>query len=75
MNVIYTGHYVTEQSVIMICFTLSIGGGAKRFLQVAVPAHGLDNEQVHDAMATAAMELMRHHSAPPWEEDSLPLWR
>jgi len=74
MKITYTGNYVDEKHDVVICFTASVGGGPKRFLTCKVPARSLDTEEVHNAMAYAALALLGPQTAPPWEVDTLPLW-
>ena len=62
----YTGNFVDERGDVIVCLALSVGGGPNTFLSVRVPARSLDTQEVHDAMARAALALVEHHD---WREE------
>ncbi len=74
MKIEYTGHYVDEQNRVCVCLRVSVGGGPSRHHVVKIWARAFDTQEVHDAMAAAAIRLLEPSGLPPWEEDALPIW-
>nr|CRY96807.1 hypothetical protein [uncultured prokaryote] len=73
MKLVYLGHFIHEDGDLRIGISVSVGGGPKRTESLRVPIRHLDNEDVHNAMASAAMRILESHQGPPWEQDSLDL--